>query len=83
MELCLGMRDEPAETLWVRSSMQMEMSNVAVSVCYRQPDQGNNWKKQLEGQCSVSQMVKELIKGNVLLNLIFTDEEELVRHLKV
>ena len=59
VELCLGMSDEPAETLWVRSSMQTDVSNVVVSVCYRQPDQGNNWKKQLEGQHSVAQAIQE------------------------
>lgn len=32
MELCLGMSDEPLESLWFRNSMQTDVDNVVVSV---------------------------------------------------
>lgn len=41
MELCLGMADKPAESLWVRIRGQTNVGNIAVGVCYRLPDQGD------------------------------------------
>lgn len=34
LELCLGVNDELAGTLWVKSSVQADISNAAVSVSY-------------------------------------------------
>lgn len=41
MELCLGMGDKPAESLWVRVSRQTNMGNVVVGGCYIPSD----WKE--------------------------------------
>lgn len=38
-ELCLGMGQEPAESLWIRFSAQTNIGAVVVSICYRSPDQ--------------------------------------------
>ena len=38
MELCLGMDDEPAESLWVRSSGKTNMGDTVTDVCYRPPE---------------------------------------------
>ena len=39
IELCLGMGDEPAESLWDRISRQMNMGNMVTGVCYKPHDQ--------------------------------------------
>lgn len=41
MELCLGMGDKPAETLWVRVSRRTNMGNIVVGGCYILSD----WKE--------------------------------------
>lgn len=39
MELWLGMDDEPAESLWVRTRVQTNLNNTVVGVSYELPDQ--------------------------------------------
>lgn len=34
MKLCLGMDEEPAESLWIWISGQNKMGNVLLAVCY-------------------------------------------------
>ena len=38
IELCLGMGDEPTESLWDRISRQTNMGNIVMAVCYRLHD---------------------------------------------
>ena len=37
--LCLGTDEEPAESLWVRISWQINLAEVVVGFCCRPPDQ--------------------------------------------
>lgn len=39
MELCLGMGNDPAGTLWVSISVQSNVGSTVVGVCYRPPSQ--------------------------------------------
>ena len=39
MELCLGMHEEPTESLWVRIKGRAGTGDIIVGVCYRPPDQ--------------------------------------------
>ncbi|GAB0205257.1 hypothetical protein GRJ2_002991300 [Grus japonensis] len=39
MELCLGMDEEPTESLWVRIKGSAGTGDIIVGVCYRPPDQ--------------------------------------------
>ena len=39
MELCLGMDEEPTESLWVRIKGRAGTGVFIVEVCYRPPDQ--------------------------------------------
>ena len=38
MELCLGMDEEPTESLWVRIKGRAGTRDIIVGVCYRPPD---------------------------------------------
>ena len=40
MEFCLGMGDEPTESLWVKFSRQTNMGDIVMVVCYKLPDWG-------------------------------------------
>ena len=39
IELCLGMDDEPSESLWVSTKEKTGKGDVVVGVCYKPPDQ--------------------------------------------
>lgn len=39
MEVCLGMDNEPTESLWVRTKEMIGMGDNTVGVSYRPPDQ--------------------------------------------
>lgn len=39
LELCLGIDDEPTESLWVRIKDQTGMGDIVVGFCCRRPDQ--------------------------------------------
>ena len=39
IELCLGMDDEPTESLWVRTIELTSIDDSVVGVCYRPPHQ--------------------------------------------
>ncbi|PKU27961.1 hypothetical protein llap_21735 [Limosa lapponica baueri] len=38
MELCLGMDEEPTESLWVKIKQRAGTGDVTAGVCYRPPD---------------------------------------------
>lgn len=38
MELCLGIGEEPPETLWLRTRGQTNTGDIVVNMCYRLPD---------------------------------------------
>jgi len=39
MELCLGLDEEPTESLWVKIKSRAGTGDITVGVCYRPPDQ--------------------------------------------
>ena len=39
IELCLGMDDEPSESLWVSTKEKTGKGDIVVGVCYKPPDQ--------------------------------------------
>jgi len=41
MELCLGIDEEPVESLWVRIKGRARTGDITVQVCYRSPEQEN------------------------------------------
>jgi len=39
MELCLGLDEEPMESLWVKIKGRAGTGDITVGVCYQSPDQ--------------------------------------------
>ena len=49
MEICLGMDEEPTESLWVRIKEKTGKGDIVVSICYRLPDQ-EEWMRPLDSK---------------------------------
>ena len=64
-ELCLGMDEEPALSLWVMTSGQTNMVDVVVGVCYRPPDQ----EKEVDGT-----LLRQLEEASRSQALVFMED---------
>ncbi|GAB0190160.1 hypothetical protein GRJ2_001481300 [Grus japonensis] len=64
MELCLGMDEEPTESLWVRLKGRAGTGDTIVGVCYRPPDQGDRADEALYKQIGAASQALVLM-GNV------------------
>ncbi|GAB0179529.1 hypothetical protein GRJ2_000418200 [Grus japonensis] len=61
MELCLGMDEEPTESLWVRIKERAGAGDIIVGVCYRPPDQGDRAAEALYRQIGAASHSQALV----------------------
>ena len=61
MELCLGMGEEPTESLWVRIEGRAGTGDITVGVCYRPPDQEDQADEALCGQIGAASCSQALV----------------------
>lgn len=61
MGLCLGMDEEPNESLWVRIKGRGGTGDIVVQVCYRPPNQEDQTDKALCRQVEVAPSSQALV----------------------
>jgi len=61
MELCLGMDEEPTESLWVRNKGSAGTGDVIVGVCYRPPNQEDGADEALYRQIGATSCSEALV----------------------
>ncbi|KAK4811175.1 hypothetical protein QYF61_019806 [Mycteria americana] len=61
MELCLGMDEEPSESLWVRIKERTGKGDIIVRVCYRPPDQEEQMDGALYRQIGAASRLQALV----------------------
>ena len=61
MELCLGMDEEPAESLWVRIQERTGKGDTTVGVCYRPPDQEKQADQALYKKIGAASFLQALV----------------------
>ncbi|GAB0209103.1 mitochondrial enolase superfamily member 1 [Grus japonensis] len=61
MEFCLGMDDEPTESLWIRIKERTVKDDIVVGVCYRPPDQKEQADELLYRQIGTASSLQALI----------------------
>ncbi|KAM9653655.1 uncharacterized protein ACIBXB_010484 [Morphnus guianensis] len=61
MELCLGLDEEPTESLWVRIKGRARAGDIIVGVCYRSPDQEDGSDEALYRQIGAASPSQALV----------------------
>ena len=61
MELCLGMDEEPAESLWARIKERTDKADIIVGVHYRPPDQEEQVDDALYRQIGAASRLQALV----------------------